>query len=376
MRKPVKQAFLYLSRSVGLFALARLWTRRSLRILCFHGGSVLDEYLFRPGLFMREETIRQRLETLARLRYPVLDLASALQALAANRLPACGTVITIDDGFYSTFTQAGKLLQEFHFPATIYVTTYYAVKQNPIFRLVVSYMFWKTRLTSLDGTGLPLDRPGPYVLTDQAQKDRVCWEIIDYAERKLDENGREELASELGKRLGVDYQAIVASRAFHIMTEHEIRTLAETGIDIQLHTHRHRHLAAPEEVDREVPDNRTYLADWVKRPLQQLCYPSGVWSEELWPALARLGIVSATTCDPGLNDADTHPLGLRRFLDAEDISRIEFEAELSGFADLLRRIRSRLAGLMRSRPASMKRTPSESQNVPAKTGLPFSGADS
>lgn len=356
MRKPVKQTFLHLSRALGLFALARRLTRRGLRVLCFHGGSAHDEHLFRPGLFMREETIRQRLETLARQGYPVLDLTSALKALAEKRLPACATVITIDDGFYSTFSHAAKLLREFHFPATIYVTTYYAVKQTPIFRLVVSYVFWRTRAESLDGTGLPLVRPGPHDLTDPAARDRLCWEIIEHGETRLDENQRGELAGELAKRLGIDHQAIVASRAFHIMTDHEIQSLAEMGIDIQLHTHRHRLPLDRELVAQEVVENRTLLAGMVNRPLEHLCYPSGIWSEEQWPWLESLGITSATTCDPGLNYPDTPPLGLHRFLDADDISRIEFEAELSGFAELLRRGRSRLRRLLKGSSSAQRPT--------------------
>jgi hypothetical protein len=42
-----------------------------------------------------------------------------------------------------------------------------------------------------------------------------------------------------------------------------------------------------------------------------------------------------------MNSADTHPLELRRFLDSEAISPIRFEAEVSGFLDLLRRLAGR-----------------------------------
>lgn len=375
MRKPVKQAFLYLSRAAGLFALARFMTRRRLRILCFHGGSVHDEHLFLPGVFMREETIRQRLEILAHHGYPILDLGTALNMLAENRLPPCGTVITIDDGFYSTFSQAAKLLREFHFPATVYVTTYYAMKQTPIFRLAVSYMFWKTRETTLDTAGLLLERTGSCNLSDPVERKRVCWEIIGHAEERLEEHQRGELAHELARRLGIDYQGIIDSRAFHLMTDHEIRTLVNGGIDIQLHTHRHRLPIDPELAAREVVENRAYLEDKVNRPLEHLCYPSGIWSEELVPCLESLGVTSATTCDPGLNDTKTPPLALRRFLDAEDISRIEFEAELCGFADLLRGTRSRLMRLRKSNPASAASSQPASHRLPEQAAVPVSGGD-
>jgi hypothetical protein len=55
-----------------------------------------------------------------------------------------------------------------------------------------------------------------------------------------------------------------------------------------------------------------------------------------------LNIVSATTTRRGLNFASTPSLGLLRLLDGEELTQLEFEAELSGFADLARRSVQRL----------------------------------
>ena len=48
---------------------------------------------------------------------------------------------------------------------------------------------------------------------------------------------------------------------------------------------------------------------------------------------------SATTCNADLNYPDKPSLELKRFLDGENISDIEFEAELSGFNELLRKMK-------------------------------------
>ena len=58
-------------------------------------------------------------------------------------------------------------------------------------------------------------------------------------------------------------------------------------------------------------------------------------------AAVELGIRSATTCNPGLNPKGSDPYLLRRFLDGECVHDIEFEAEMSGFVDLARRVRER-----------------------------------
>jgi hypothetical protein len=161
------------------------------------------------------------------------------------------------------------------------------------------------------------------------------------------EEQRVALGRELGKRLQVDYDAVSAARYFNIMTDDEIRDAAAQGIDIQLHTHRHR---CPEDrriVSQEVADNRAYLSRLVPGPLTHFCYPSGLWCEDHLGWLRAEGIQSATTCDPGLNSPSTPRHALRRFLDAETLSDIEFEAEMTGYGEILRAVRSRLVWIAR-----------------------------
>jgi hypothetical protein len=58
------------------------------------------------------------------------------------------------------------------------------------------------------------------------------------------------------------------------------------------------------------------------------------------PWLEEAQVESATTCDPGMNRRGDSLLTLRRFLDSSETSQLEFEAELSGFSELLRRGRA------------------------------------
>ena len=71
---------------------------------------------------------------------------------------------------------------------------------------------------------------------------------------------------------------------------------------------------------------------------RHFCYPSGRYSTRHPEWLASLGIKSGTTCDAGLNDATTNMLLLRRYLDQENFSEIEFEASITGFSYLVRRL--------------------------------------
>jgi peptidoglycan/xylan/chitin deacetylase (PgdA/CDA1 family) len=336
----VKKFGLYICKWLGLFRLSRYFEPSGLRILCYHGFAIADEANFRPKLFMLPDTFKKRLAYLSRKRFPIVGLEDGLQKLRSNSLPRGAAVITIDDGFYSVLQCAAPLLRAAAFPSTLYVTSYYAQKESPIFRLAVQYIFWKTTDKQLELANLSPSLTGSLQLNNADETHRVMWEIIGYAESELSESKRIELARIIADRLHVDYNSICNGRHLSLMTLSELSELANHGIDIQLHTHRHRLPDEENIVRQEITDNRAVLEPIARKRLQHLCYPSGIWSEKSWPWLSSLNIMSATTCDPGLNVSTTPALGLKRFLDGENIAQIEFESEMCGFNDVLRALRS------------------------------------
>jgi peptidoglycan/xylan/chitin deacetylase (PgdA/CDA1 family) len=340
----IKDIVLFLSKSVGIFALTRNTRLQGLRILCYHGVSPTgtDESKFRCKLFTDTETFARRLNWLARKKYDVLDLSHALELLDKGRLPRRAVVITFDEGFYSFYQTAFGLLREQLFPATVYVTSYYVLKQTPVFRLVVQYMLWKTPRRHFDLAAVDNHLSGEFTGHSEEEKNDIAWELFRYAETQLDEDARVDLARRLGQYLGVDYDQIVRRRFLHLMTLEQIREMHDAGVDIQLHTHRHQFPLKEERAKREIIDNREALAEVVTRPMVHLAYPSGLWAEQSFDWLKTLGVQSAATCEMGANLPGTPRLALRRFIDSENISQLEFEAELSGFADLLRALRSRV----------------------------------
>ncbi|MGE5492735.1 MAG: polysaccharide deacetylase family protein [Actinomycetota bacterium] len=337
---PAKDLLYACAKAGGFFPWARRRLRDSLCILCYHGFSFADEHLFRPKLFLTPELFRQRIQYLKRAGYAALPLDEAITRLRRGRLGGKELVITIDDGFHSVAALAAPILKEAGFTATIYVTTYYVRCNNPIFRLAMQYLFWKTSRDAMDCTGLPPEDDA--ILSTRGDRgEALLWRLIDFGETRLDETGRMALAREVGRRLAVDFDELVASRRLSLLSEEEVTDLARQGFDIQLHTHRHRLPEDSSEARRELRENRAVLEPLSRTPLTHLCYPSGVWSRDLWPVLAAEGVATATTCDPGRNYASTPPLGLKRFLDFQTISPIVFEAEVSGFSEVLRRLARR-----------------------------------
>jgi peptidoglycan/xylan/chitin deacetylase (PgdA/CDA1 family) len=346
-KRRLKLACLRLARAIGLFALAKHFTAHRLRILCYHGFGADDDIEFSPGLFMRLATIRRRFELVRRGGYHVMRLAAAVEALEAKRLPRLPLVITFDDGFYSNLAGSRALVEEFGMPITLYVTTYYVAKNTPIFTHAVRYLFFKTRCKTLSLRALPAQArawlPEVLDLTDRATTNRVMWTLIVDSEMHLKEPERVELCRELGRRLGVDYDALAAERRLSMLTTEEIRELGAIGVDIQLHTHRHTMPVEPEALHRELDDNRAILEAAIGKRCNHLCYPSGVFSEAHWPVMQSLGIRSATTCEPGLNSTSTELYRLSRFLDFEELTDLEMDAAISGFLELPRRLKNMLS---------------------------------
>lgn len=153
---------------------------------------------------------------------------------------------------------------------------------------------------------------------------------------------RESLCKSLGERLQVDYAELTHSKMLNILPQNQLKELRAYGIDVQLHTHRHRFPAADEfRARQEIRENRDYIAKATGSVPRHFCYPSGIWSADQWKWLEAEGILSAVTCEPGFNQPTTPHYALYRALDQDDLPDIEFEAMLCGWSHLLRAARGR-----------------------------------
>ncbi len=327
---------LYLLKFLGFFRLARHVTRHGLRIICYHGFAVAEEYKYRSTLFIRGDFFRKRVEYLKRERYPILPLREALDALAAGRLPPCATVITMDDGWRGVYTVGLPIIRELKIPVTVYVTTYYVENSMPVFTVTLSYLFWRATPNLVV---LPRGI-GTFDLECAAAKAEETAQNFGAA---LPPGDRLEFLKELATALDVSFYDIERQHLFEVMDEQQLRGLAAAGVDIQLHSHRHQWpLYDKEMVESEIEENRRFLQRVVSYPLEHFCYPSGVYGLHQAEWLAELGVKSATTIDPGLNYSHTSRFALRRMVDGGRVSDIEFAAEMAGFMELVRLLRDRL----------------------------------
>lgn len=346
----MKQQFLKWAKRLGLFALARRMTAQRLRILCYHGAWIADGPVYGSYLFMSPDRFARRMALLRRLGYPVLPLGDAVRHLRAGTLPPGATAITIDDGWYGTYAHMLPVLKAQGLPATIYVTTHYVVKERPVLNILVGHMLQRAAPGPYPWAEIATDgaENGAFRLDAPGMRSRVAETIWARLDLLPDVDARHAEVRRLAAIFGYDMARAENARWFDLMRAGEVRDAEAQGFDIQLHTHRHRQYGFDaERVAGEIAENRRLLADITGRAPQDFthfCYPSGNWSDSLFPVLQKLGIESATTTDSGLNARDAEPLALRRILDGESLTDLDFEARLCGFWDLVEAIKNRKGG--------------------------------
>lgn len=313
------------------------WRRRHLLILCYHGVSLRDEHEWDPELFVSPAFLRRRFEILRDTGCTVLPLGEAVRALRSGTLPRRSVVLTFDDGFYNYLAAAVPLLEQFRYPATNYVSSYYSIHQRPILQLALRYLLWRARQQVLSPGHFP-GQTNATDLGDHPQREMLASHLlVDVRKLSGNRDAQQAWLADVAARLGIDWSIVLQNRLFHLMTAAEIAEAARRGTDIQLHTHRHRTPRDESQFTSEVVENRSYLEAQTGQPAVHFCYPSGDVDSMFLPLLRGLNVETATTCEVDMARSTHDPLLLPRFVDTMGQSELAFESWLSGMGALLRK---------------------------------------
>ncbi len=330
----VRDLALHALRALGCFALAQYLTRKRLRILCYHGLSQGDEHLYLPYMFVHPETFEARLRILRRRGISVMTLDEAVRKLGAGRLDRACAVLTFDDGWESNLTVALPILERHGVPACVYVTTEHLDAGPEAFNVILLYMLLRSRRMRLELTGVHPSLDGAYDFGTDPHRAAIA--LIERAEAALPLTERQRLLAPIAAALGLNVEEVLSGGRFRLVDRRAIEELARRGVEVEMHTHTH-HLPdlSFEAMRQEIEDNRRILREITGREPRHFCYPSGLYSTRHPAWLRQLGILSATTCEAGLNDQRTSPMLLKRYLDNDQTSNILFEAQVCGLHDLL-----------------------------------------
>jgi peptidoglycan/xylan/chitin deacetylase (PgdA/CDA1 family) len=326
--RPIKLAVLFVLKFCGVFALARFYHRRHIRVLCYHGAWIAHDRFDGDSMFIRPETFEARLRRLQASKFNVISLDQAVETLRGQRhTPDNAVVITMDDGWFGSFLRMIPALRRHSMPATLYCDSANLLAGQPIWHMMAQY------LAKMYGA-------------ERSSEPEVQSLLATASDPAASNPAKHDALHKLAAVLDIDIGRYVSERAFSYMTPAELKEAAEQGLAVELHTHHHTlHDFEPDKVEQEITLNRRALADVLGRDPQSFrhfCYPSGATAPGVQNVLERLGICSATTLTPGLATANDDRLLLPRIIDGDHRTALEFEAELCGVSALLRNLRGRV----------------------------------
>ena len=116
------------------------------------------------------------------------------------------------------------------------------------------------------------------------------------------------------------------------MSWHEIRQLAEKGVEFGSHTCTHRKLTElpTAEVDTELRKSKEVITRELGLPDVPLAYPYGFTNDSIASVAQSVGYSCAITTESGFNDAATDFFKLRRVLVGDDNDIPDFATRLAG----------------------------------------------
>jgi peptidoglycan/xylan/chitin deacetylase (PgdA/CDA1 family) len=338
MLKTVKQNLLKSAKFLGFsdFLSKSSWRQNKLLILAYHGVSLEDEHLWNSSLFMPPDLLRRRFELIKKHGCNVLPLGEAVERLYDETLPERSVAITFDDGNYDFYRRAFPIVKEFNFPATVYLTTFYSEYNKPVFNVAAKYLLWKGKSKTLDCQSL-FGRDERINLETENERQRAYDLLFEYAlENKFSAEQKNDLLERMCENLQIDYAEFCDKRIVRLMNAAEVSEIASAGIDVQLHTHRHRVPLDEKLFLREIEDNRRAItSSAAARPVTHFCYPSGEYKTEFFPWMKAANVVSATTCETALSTPETNRFLLPRLVDTCSLSEVEFEGWLAGISHFL-----------------------------------------
>lgn len=266
----------------------------------------------------------------------MFSLSEAVIRLRNGTLPDRAVVLTFDDGFHDLSSVAFPIVESFGFPITLYLTTYYVEFNRPVFDPMCGYLLWKGR--EKQQLEWPELFTTPASVSNSETRERASAAIQNFAKaRKLSGREKDLLLDELAARLDIDYGDLCRKRVMHLITSDEARHLAGRGVNIEYHTHRHREYRTRERMFAELQDNHRRIVAFTSNEPRHFCYTGGFYLPQHPAFLKEYGMLTATTCKPGLCTGRSNQLTLPRLVDSRALSDLEFRAWLAGTASLLPR---------------------------------------
>ena len=260
--RAVTSASLILGRVMKLLSPAG--PRARLSILTYH--RVLPEADPMLPTEPDAEAFSWQMQLVAR-HFTVLHLSEAVERLNDGSLPSRALSITFDDGYANNASLALPILQEQDLPATFFVASGYLNNRR---------IMWNDAIIEavrrMSGKMLDLSHLGLGTLaTENMEQRRNAAESVLAKLKYLPQEKRDDRVRAITEAGGASLPADL------MMSQAEVRTLSNAGMEIGAHTVSHPILARldDEKARMEIASSKQQLEEIILKPVRLFAYPNG-----------------------------------------------------------------------------------------------------
>ena len=268
-------------------------------ILGYHSVTEMSSDPYSLGI--APQHFAEQLELLRKYGHP-LSLQELLQAFRNGHVPRRAVALTFDDGYADTLYTAKPLLERYHIPATVFITTGAPGRE-----------FWWDELNRLLLT--PETLPESLALTIKGRA--YEWTVRDSGENQLQRAAADprlrllwSLHQELRPLSAEERQRVLARLQIwtgavspdqlsrRALSADEVLELAQGGlIEVGAHTVTHTPLAglSPAMQQSEILQSKRYLEELLAQPVTSFSYPHGSLSDSTVAVVRETGFACACT---------------------------------------------------------------------------------
>jgi peptidoglycan/xylan/chitin deacetylase (PgdA/CDA1 family) len=324
----------------------RLLYRRKVLILAYHGftdrtahGGIENN----QGKHLNADLFRSHVEYLKN-HYRVISLDRLIEYYTSGaRIPDRTAVVTIDDGYESTYLVAYPILKEIGVPATVFLTAGFVENKEWLWSDRVEYALTATRARLLQcRIG---DDAVVYDVHDGRAK-LACARDIRSRLKSVPQESRaavvEDMERDLGRRLPGSEETPAIYRP---LEWRQVVEMVESGvISIGSHTVSHVILTrcTPENARKELLLSKEIIERRTGVPCRLFCYPNGqvgCFDARTRQLLLESGYTCGITTVFGVNDERSDVFELKRLYFDDRGEMIRFIMTLAGVVGVLDRVK-------------------------------------
>lgn len=310
----------------ALYALGILqaWQRHVMRgravVLMYH-RVLTDEEWDRtgshPGMSVTTATFDRHMALLRRRFKPLTLDAFADHVLRKRPFPSSSCLITFDDGWRDTMTNAMPVMRQHGLPVTVFLPVNFIGARRLFARELLAHLIMlahqreREQPASAARIRTLLASAGLGRVLDLSGFDLRARVVVALGDAPMDAT-MTKLVADLGHELGVSVADLDTPDTF--ITWQDVEAMTRAGVAFGGHgaDHLQLALAKPEQVESEVRQSREMLENHVGPAVKAFAYPNGSCNPAVADTLRAHGYQLAFTTRAGLVGCDDDPFFLQR----------------------------------------------------------------